>query len=83
MRITYHTPTLSLLRVFSGFDCDCDGDGDDMVIADELCLTLHQLGFEVAADEMETKVKSHIRPGNLGLIFNNFVALQELLGVKG
>ncbi|KAL6001539.1 hypothetical protein ACLOJK_007277 [Asimina triloba] len=64
--------TSSLLLVFSGFDCY----GDDMVTVDELCLALHRLGFEAAANELETVVKSHIRANNSSLVFNEFMALQ-------
>ncbi|KAL5974800.1 hypothetical protein ACLOJK_031471 [Asimina triloba] len=64
--------TSSLLRVFSDFDCD----DNDIVTANELCLALHQLGFKATIDKLKTAVKSHIKPGNLGLVFNNFVAIQ-------
>ncbi|KAL5974887.1 hypothetical protein ACLOJK_031561 [Asimina triloba] len=74
-----HHLTSSLLPVFRSLDCD----GDGMVTADELCRALHRLGFEADADELETAVKSHIKPDNSGLEFDDFVALQESLGAGG
>ncbi|KAL5978216.1 hypothetical protein ACLOJK_029333 [Asimina triloba] len=44
---------------------------------------LHWLGFEAAVNKLETAVKSHLRLGNSGLVFNDFVELQELFGVGG
>ncbi|KAL5996470.1 hypothetical protein ACLOJK_026550 [Asimina triloba] len=54
--------TLSLFYVFSGFDCD----DDDMVTAYELYLALHWLGFEAAADELETNNPSEGKCGREG-----------------
>ncbi|KAL5989914.1 hypothetical protein ACLOJK_010809 [Asimina triloba] len=63
------------LRVFNSFNCD----NNDMVVSDELCPTLHRLGFKAVADKQETTVKSHIKPDNLGLVFNDFIALDRVV----
>ncbi|KAL5995877.1 hypothetical protein ACLOJK_025950 [Asimina triloba] len=60
--------TSSLLRVFSGFDCD----DDDMVNVDKLCLALHRLGFKVATNELETSMDEAAMDDNEAIADLNF-----------
>ncbi|XP_047330096.1 calcium-binding protein CML42-like [Impatiens glandulifera] len=67
--------TLRLRRIFDLFDKNNDG----MITTDELSQALQRLSYDADMDELATVVNSHIRPGNIGLEFEDFVSLHSSL----
>ncbi|XXG76860.1 hypothetical protein AAC387_Pa08g1133 [Persea americana] len=68
--------TLRLRRIFDVFD----SNGDGVITLLELSRALHQLGLEADPSELDSTVRSHIRPGKPGLEFEDFVSLHRSLG---
>lgn len=66
---------LRLRRIFDMFD----QNGDDIISVDELSQALDLLGLEADPSEIESMVRSYIRPGNTGLTFHDFEALHQSL----
>ncbi|KAJ6831641.1 uncharacterized protein M6B38_305200 [Iris pallida] len=67
--------TLRLRRIFDLFD----SDGDEEITLGELSLALSRLGID-GSDDLSSLVGPHIRPGNAGLRFEDFVSLHRSLG---
>ncbi|PON47744.1 Parvalbumin [Parasponia andersonii] len=67
--------TLRLRRIFDLFDENNDG----MITAEELERALNQLGLEAEFSDLESTVKAFIRPGNIGLRFEDFLLLHQAL----
>nr|AKU19653.1 calcium binding protein [Oxytropis ochrocephala] len=68
--------SLRLRRIFDLFD----KNGDSLITVDEISQALHLLGLEAEVKELETMIKSYIKPGNKGLVYEDFVSLHESLG---
>ncbi|XP_059668183.1 calcium-binding allergen Bet v 3 [Cornus florida] len=67
--------SLRLRRIFDLFDKNNDG----MITVDELSQALNLLGLEADLKELDFMVKSFIKPGNMGLRFEDFEALHQSL----
>lgn len=67
--------TLRLRRIFDLFDRNSDGT----ITVHELSQALNLLGLDVEASELDSTVKSFVRPGNIGLMFEDFKALHQSL----
>lgn len=67
--------TLRLRRIFDLFDKNCDGT----ITVQELSQALNLLGLDVEASELDSTIKSFVRPGNIGLMFEDFKALHQSL----
>ncbi|XP_042475827.1 calcium-binding protein CML42 [Macadamia integrifolia] len=72
------SPSLNCLRLRRIFDM-FDQNGDDIISVDELSQALDHLGLEADPSEVESMVRSYIRPGNTGLTFEDFEALHQSL----
>jgi calcium-binding protein CML len=57
-----------------------DKNGDSMITVEEISQALNLLGLEAEFKELESMIKSYIKPGNEGLAYEDFVALHESLG---
>ncbi|PNX73106.1 calcium-binding protein cml42-like [Trifolium pratense] len=57
-----------------------DKNGDSMITVEEINQALNLLGLEAEFKELESMIKSYIKPGNVGLAYEDFVALHESLG---
>ncbi|GAU45995.1 hypothetical protein TSUD_187390 [Trifolium subterraneum] len=68
--------SLRLRRIFDMFD----KNGDSMITVEEINQALSLLGLEAEFKELESMIKSYIKPGNVGLEYEDFVALHESLG---
>ncbi|KAK1320765.1 putative calcium-binding protein CML27 [Acorus calamus] len=68
--------TLRLRRIFDVFDRNGDGE----ITVDELGQAMDALGLTADALELRSSVAAHIRPGNSGLEFEDFVSLHRSLG---
>ncbi|XP_043703557.1 calcium-binding protein CML42-like [Telopea speciosissima] len=73
-----HSPSLNCIRLRRIFDI-FDKNGDGMISVDELSLALELLGLEAEPTEIDSMVRSYIRPGNTGLGFEDFEALHQSL----
>ncbi|KAJ1407195.1 EF-Hand 1, calcium-binding site [Sesbania bispinosa] len=73
------SPSLNSLRLRRIFDM-FDKNGDSMITVEEINQALCLLGLEAELTELESMTRSYIRPGNEGLVFEDFVALHESLG---
>ncbi|XP_043710278.1 calcium-binding protein CML42-like [Telopea speciosissima] len=73
-----HSPRLNCIRLCHIFDI-FNKNGDDMILVEELTLALELLGLEAKPTEIDSMVRSYIRPGNIGLSFEDFEALHQLL----
>lgn len=67
--------TLRLRRIFDLFDKNRDGT----ITIQELSQALNLLGLDVEASELESTINSFVRPGNTGLMFEDFKALHQSL----
>ncbi|EOY04379.1 Calmodulin like 42 [Theobroma cacao] len=71
-------PSLNSLRLRRIFDI-FDKNGDGMITVQEINLALSLLGLEADLSELHSTIKSFIEPGNIGLKFEDFVALHQSL----
>lgn len=71
-------PSLNSLRLRRVFDL-FDKNGDGEISVQELSQALDLLGLEANLADVKSTVESFIRPGNLGLRFEDFVSLHESL----
>lgn len=71
-------PTLNSLHLRRSFDV-FDRNHDSMITVDELDQALSLLGLDTDRSELETMVKSYMKPGNGGLRFEEFEALHRSL----
>ncbi|XP_057488998.1 calcium-binding protein CAST-like [Actinidia eriantha] len=67
--------SLRLRRIFDVFDKNNDG----VITVEELSQALQLLGLDADLSELECTVKSHIKPSNIGLQFDDFEALHRAL----
>ncbi|KAH7515140.1 calcium-binding allergen Bet v 3 [Ziziphus jujuba] len=67
--------TLRLRRIFDLFDKNRDGT----ITGQELGQALNLLGLDVDMAELESTINSFVRPGNEGLMFEDFKALHQSL----
>lgn len=68
--------SLRLRRIFDMFD----KNGDSMITVEEISQALNMLGLEAEFKEVDSMIKSYIKPGNVGLTYEDFVGLHESLG---
>ncbi|CAK8542196.1 unnamed protein product [Lathyrus sativus] len=73
------SPSLNSLRLRRIFDM-FDKNGDSMITVQEINQALNLLGLEAEFKDVESMIKSYIKPGNEGLTYEDFVALHESLG---
>lgn len=71
-------PSLNSLRLRRVFDL-FDKNGDGEISVQELSQALDLLGLEADLVDVKSTVESFIRPGNLGLRFEDFVSLHQSL----
>ncbi|XWS22047.1 hypothetical protein CRYUN_Cryun29cG0001300 [Craigia yunnanensis] len=71
-------PSLNSLRLRRIFDI-FDKNGDGMITVQEINQSLSHLGLEADLSELDSTIKSFIKPGNIGLAFEDFVALHQSL----
>ena len=71
-------PSLNSLRLRRIFDI-FDKNGDGMITVQEINQALSRLGLEADLFELDSTIKSFIKPGNIGLTFDDFVALHQSL----
>ncbi|XP_022761355.1 probable calcium-binding protein CML43 [Durio zibethinus] len=71
-------PSLNSLRLRRVFDI-FDKNGDAIITVQEINLALCRLGLETDISELDSTIKSFIKPGNIGLTFDDFVALHQSL----
>ncbi|KAJ4832517.1 hypothetical protein Tsubulata_000075 [Turnera subulata] len=72
------SPSLNSLRLRRIFDL-FDKNGDDMITVQDLSQALSLLGLDADLSELESTIQSHIRPGNAGLTYEDFVNLHQSL----
>ncbi|XP_002531819.2 calcium-binding allergen Bet v 3 [Ricinus communis] len=72
------SPSLNSLRLRRIFDL-FDKNGDGMITVQDLSQALSLLGLEADFSELESTIRSHIRPGNDGLAFEDFFSLHQSL----
>ncbi|XP_027339329.1 calcium-binding protein CAST [Abrus precatorius] len=72
-------PSLNSLRLRRIFDM-FDKNGDSMITVTEISQALSLLGLEADVAELESMTRSYIKPGNEGLVYEDFVVLHESLG---
>ncbi|KDP21828.1 hypothetical protein JCGZ_00615 [Jatropha curcas] len=72
------SPSLNSLRLRRIFDL-FDKNGDGMITVEDLSQALTLLGLDADFSELESTIRSHIKPGNDGLAFEDFVALHQSL----
>ncbi|GFY83892.1 calmodulin like 42 [Actinidia rufa] len=72
------SPSLNSLRLRRIFDL-FDKNNDGVITVEELSQALQLLGLDADLSELECTVKSHIKPGNIGLQFDDFEALHRAL----
>ncbi|OMO88490.1 Calcium-binding EF-hand [Corchorus capsularis] len=71
-------PSLNSLRLRRIFDI-FDRNGDGMITVQEINQALSRLGLEADLSELDSTIKSFIKPGNIGLNFEDFVGLHQSL----
>ncbi|XVF37370.1 hypothetical protein REPUB_Repub20aG0002100 [Reevesia pubescens] len=71
-------PSLNSLRLRRVFDI-FDKNGDGMITVQEINQALSLLGLEADLSDLESTIKSFIKPGNKGLEHDDFVALHQSL----
>ncbi|CAN0880051.1 Calcium-binding protein CML42 [Linum grandiflorum] len=72
------SPSLNSLRLRRIFDI-FDKNGDGMITVHDLNQALTLLGLDADFSELESTIKAHIKPGNEGLEFEDFMALHQSL----
>ncbi|PSS32784.1 Calcium-binding protein [Actinidia chinensis var. chinensis] len=72
------SPSLNSLRLRRIFDL-FDKNNDGVITVEELSQALQLLGLDADLSELECTVKSHIKPNNIGLQFDDFEALHRAL----
>ncbi|VFQ89261.1 unnamed protein product [Cuscuta campestris] len=72
------SPSLNSVRLRRIFDL-FDRNRDSLITVDELSEALNLLGLHTDISEMESTVRSFIKPGNCGLRFEDFDALHRSL----
>ncbi|XP_061375512.1 calcium-binding allergen Bet v 3-like [Gastrolobium bilobum] len=72
-------PSLNSLRLRRIFDM-FDKNGDSIISVDEISEALNLLGLDAEVTELESVTMKYIKPGNVGLLYEDFVALHESLG---
>ncbi|KAJ8753813.1 hypothetical protein K2173_000067 [Erythroxylum novogranatense] len=72
------SPSLNSIRLRRTFDL-FDKNGDGTITIQDLSQALSVLGLDADFSEFESTIKSHIRPGNDGLEFEDFVSLHQSL----
>lgn len=70
------SPSLNSLRLRRIFDI-FDKNKDSIITMEELTLALNLLGLEAEVCELDSTIRSYIKPGNQGLTFEDFVALHR------
>ncbi|KMZ60915.1 Calcium-binding protein CML42 [Zostera marina] len=68
--------TVRLRRVFDLFD----HNHDNFITVDEICEALNRLGLESSPNDLLPTISAHIKPGNSGLDFDDFMALHRSIG---
>lgn len=71
-------PSLNSLRLRRIFDL-FDKNGDGVISVQELSQALGLLGLEADLADLESAVESFIKPGNVGLRFDDFASLHQSL----
>ncbi|XVF65988.1 hypothetical protein PTKIN_Ptkin09bG0294800 [Pterospermum kingtungense] len=72
------SPSLNSLRLRRVFDM-FDKNGDGVITVQEINQALTRLGLEADLSDVDSTVKSFIKPGNIGLTYDDFVALHQSL----
>ncbi|KAH7865737.1 hypothetical protein Vadar_010501 [Vaccinium darrowii] len=72
------SPSLNSVRLRRIFDL-FDKNNDEIITVDELSQALQLLGLDADMSELDSMVKSHIKPGNKGLQFEDFESLHRSL----
>ncbi|XVF29756.1 hypothetical protein REPUB_Repub15cG0149600 [Reevesia pubescens] len=72
------SPSLNSLRLQRVFDI-FDKNGDAMITVQEINQALTLLGLETDLSQLDSIIKSFIKPGNIGLTFDDFVTLHQSL----
>lgn len=68
--------SLRLRRIFDVFD----SNGDGMITVEELRLALERLGLETDPAELDSTMQCYIKPGNMGIQFDDFESLHQSIG---
>ncbi|KAF7144364.1 hypothetical protein RHSIM_Rhsim05G0234300 [Rhododendron simsii] len=72
------SPSLNSVRLRRIFDL-FDKNNDEIITVDELSQALQLLGLDADMSELDSMVKSHIKPGSIGLQFEDFESLHRSL----
>ncbi|KAI3682797.1 hypothetical protein L1987_83046 [Smallanthus sonchifolius] len=70
------SPSLNSLRLRRVFDL-FDSNHDSFITVTELTRALTLLGLDADASDLDSIIKSYIRPGNAGLTYDDFVTLHR------
>ncbi|PSS34798.1 Calcium-binding protein like [Actinidia chinensis var. chinensis] len=70
------SPSLNSLRLRRIFDL-FDKNNDGVITVEELSQALQLLGLDTDLSELERSVKSHMKPGNTGLQYDDFETLHK------
>ncbi|KVI03239.1 calcium-binding protein CAST [Cynara cardunculus var. scolymus] len=70
------SPSLNSLRLRRIFDL-FDTNRDSFITVDEISRALILLGLETDISDLDSMIKSYIRPGNAGLTYDDFVSLHR------
>ncbi|MFS7901590.1 putative EF-hand domain pair protein CML [Helianthus anomalus] len=70
------SPSLNSLRLRRVFDL-FDTNHDCLISLDEITRALTLLGLDANSPDLNTIISSHIRPGNTGLTYEDFVSLHR------
>ncbi|CAI0469604.1 unnamed protein product [Linum tenue] len=72
------SPSLNSLRLRRIFDM-FDKNGDEIITVHDLSQALTLLGLDADFSELESTIQAHIKSGNDGLEFEDFVSLHQSL----